>query len=126
MKNISRRKFITDSTKGAAGAFAVTGLAFSCSLKGNHEFIPRRKLGKTSLDVSIISFGGGSQFMKNKEKEWQKLMEEALSYGVNLFDTAPRYSRYKGENQVLGSDERFGVILQKCRGGQAYWIFEHG
>ncbi|VAW18618.1 hypothetical protein MNBD_BACTEROID01-2265 [hydrothermal vent metagenome] len=118
MGRISRRKFIEGSAKGAA-VISASGLVASCSFlggKSNNGKVPQRILGKTGLEVSILSFGGGSQFAKNKGGEWEKLMEEAIHSGVNLFDTAPSYSTFKNSGQALGSDERFGLILPKYRG----------
>uniref|UniRef100_UPI0032163949 aldo/keto reductase n=1 Tax=uncultured Draconibacterium sp. TaxID=1573823 RepID=UPI0032163949 len=113
MKKISRRKFIEHSVIGTA-AVSASGFWASCSGTGNSNQVPRRVLGKTGLEVSILSFGGGSQFCKNREGEWEKIMEEAIQNGVNLFDTAPSYNIYKGD-QALGSDERFGQILPPYR-----------
>jgi uncharacterized protein len=110
MKRVSRRRFISDSAKGAL-AISAAGMGASCSLFGDNYVIPRRTLGKTGLKVSILSFGGGSHFMKNETGEWEKLMEEAIHNGVNLFDTSPGYRARKG----LSGDERFGTILPKYR-----------
>lgn len=114
MNQISRRKFIGTAARGAALVTAA-GFAASCSDVAAGNAMPRRKLGKTGLDVSILSFGGGSNFMKSREGDWQKLMEHAIWKGVNVFDTAPSYSTYKAEGQSLGSDERFGEILPAYR-----------
>jgi uncharacterized protein len=116
MKNISRRKFIGDSAKGAALITAgtmVPSSVLASSMKS--DLVPRTVLGKTGLEVSMLSFGGGSQFQKNKEGEWQNLLEEAVKRGVNLFDTAPSYSTYNEGGTALGSDQKFGVILSKYR-----------
>lgn len=116
MNHISRRKFVGDSAKGAAlltaGAMLPSGL-LAASLKS--EAVPRSILGKTGLEVSILSFGAGSQFQKNKEGEWQDLMEESVKQGVNLFDTAPSYSNFNDGGTKLGSDEKCGTILSKYR-----------
>jgi predicted aldo/keto reductase-like oxidoreductase len=117
MERISRRKFIENSAKGAV-VISTSGIAASCSFLGGNSDevkVPQRILGKTGIKVSILSFGGGSQFAKNKDGEWEKLMEEAIKNGVNMFDTAPSYSTYKGAGAALGSDERYGVILPKYR-----------
>ena len=117
MKQISRRKFIGDSVKGAA-VVSVSGAMVSCSMSkgmtGNGK-MPTRILGKTGLEVSVLSFGGGSMFIKNKDGDWEKLMEQALSSGINLFDTSPTYSEFKAKQSDLGSDERFGRILSAQR-----------
>lgn len=112
----TRREFLSKTTKGAA-VISVAGLVSSCSFLSKNEsnLIPKRKLGKTGLDVSILSFGGGSQFCKNKDGAWQKQMEEALKAGINLFDTAPSYSTYKSSEKDLGSDERYGLMLKQYR-----------
>lgn len=116
MKHISRRKFIGDTAKGAAlitaGTMLPSGL-LAASLKSNG--VPRTILGKTGLEVSILAFGGGSQYQKNKEGEWQELLEEAVKQGINLFDTAPSYSQFNDGGTKLGADEKFGAILSKYR-----------
>lgn len=114
MKHITRRNFIGTAARGAA-LITAAGFAASCSDALSGVAMPTRKLGKTGLDVSILSFGGGSNFMKCGEGDWQKLMEKAIKAGVNMFDTAPSYSIYKAEGQSLGSDERFGEILPAYR-----------
>ncbi len=120
--NLSRRKFINDSSK-AALALSVAGFTGSCSLfneKGEKYKIPRRKLGKTGLDVSILSFGAGTQFLQNNDGEWEKVLQEAVDADINLFDTAPSYlaSRFwqTGDGKSLdSSEERLGRILPPYR-----------
>ena len=41
------------------------------------------------------------------------MLDKALQSGINLFDTAPSYSKWKG--QRLGSEEQFGTIPQEYR-----------
>ncbi len=125
MKNdtekFSRRQFIQKSAKGAAAVsiagLAVTGSALANTNKENK--IPKRTLGKTGLDVSILSFGGGSQFLKNNDGAWEKTLETAIKSGINLFDTAPSYSLSgfnMGNSNALGSSEkRYGQILAPYR-----------
>ena len=49
-----------------------------------------RKLGRTGLNASIISFGG--ILVKNMEQEEvNKVVSEAIKRGVNLFDVGPTY-----------------------------------
>ncbi|MCD6596764.1 MAG: aldo/keto reductase [Bacteroidales bacterium] len=112
----TRREFLSTTAKGAA-VISAAGLVSSCSFLSKNEtaLIPMRKLGKTGLDVSILSFGGGSQFAKNENGDWQEHMNEALENGINLFDTAPSYNTYKTSEQDLGSEERYGLILPQYR-----------
>jgi aryl-alcohol dehydrogenase-like predicted oxidoreductase len=121
-KNYSRREFISATVKGAAVISAAGMLgneAFGAFVKPGG--IPRRTLGKTGLSVSILSFGGGSQFLKNPDGEWEKLLQKAIDSGINLFDTAPEYTignYFKpGElkKAVGSSEERFGEVLSPYR-----------
>ncbi|MBE9480593.1 MAG: aldo/keto reductase [Bacteroidetes bacterium] len=120
MKNYSRRKFIQNSAIGAA-VVSTSGLMSSCSLfsdKDKKVKIPQRTLGKTGLKVSILSFGGGSQFLKNNDGDWEKVLKKAVESGINLFDTAPSYNLAGfnlGEGKASGSEERFGEILPAYR-----------
>ncbi len=78
--------------------------------------MPTRILGKTGLSVSILSFGGGSQFLMNKNGEWEKHLEEAVKRGINLFDTSPDYTVVSRDGKAaFSSEERFGQILPAYR-----------
>ncbi len=63
-----------------------------------------RKLGKTGLDVSILSFGAsslGSVFRPIDENEGIRALHVALDLGVNLIDCSPFYGITRAET-VLG------------------------
>ncbi len=120
-KKYSRRRFIAASAKGVA-IVSASGMFSPYLFAGDSKKgeIPRRILGKTGLSVSILSFGGGSQFLKNEDGAWEPLLEKALESGINLFDTAPEYTvsnYFKGGDvkKSLGSEERFGEILSPHR-----------
>ncbi len=107
---ISRRDFIKNSALGLA-AVSTPAFLSSCSQSNSQKGIPTRILGKTGLEVSVLAFGGGSQFQKNKDGEWEKMLERAIDSGVNFFDTASYYS-IKGS---IHSEERYGQILPRYR-----------
>jgi hypothetical protein len=120
---LSRRRFIVDSAK-AASVVTASGLLTSCSfISGKNEVkykIPRRVLGKTGLEVSILAFGGGSQFLQNNDGEWEKLLETAVEGGINFFETAPTYIASEfwecGDGKSLDSSEqRYGQVLSAYR-----------
>jgi uncharacterized protein len=121
-KNYSRRDFISTSAKGAA-IISAAGIINPYSLYAGSKAdqMPKRMLGNTGLQVSILSFGGGSQFLKNEDGVWEKQMEKALENGVNLFDTAGQYTLgnyFKGgevKNSIDSSEARFGEILPAYR-----------
>ncbi len=109
---MSRRSFLERS--GAAAA-AVAGIS-SCSSVPKEPArapaaLPVRTLGKTGLAVTMLSFGGGSQFLKNKDGEWEPLLERAVELGINLFDTASSYQW----GASMSSEDRFGQILPRYR-----------
>ncbi len=120
---VSRRKFIVDSAK-AASIVTASGLLNSCSfISGKNAAkykIPRRVLGNTGLETSILAFGGGSQFLQNNDGEWEKLLEAAVEGGINFFETAPTYIASEfwetGDGKSLDSSEqRYGQVLPPYR-----------
>lgn len=73
----SRREFV----KAAAGL----GLAASSALAAD---VPRRKLGKTGLDVSIVGLGGGRVGTHRDEAEAIRTIRHSYESGINYFDSA--------------------------------------
>ncbi|MBK7713715.1 MAG: aldo/keto reductase [Bacteroidales bacterium] len=70
------------------------------------------------MEVSLLSFGGGSQFLRNPNGEWEKVLESAVEGGINLFDTAPSYtaaSFNQGGSISPDSEDRYGQLLEKQR-----------
>ena len=56
--------------------------------------VPRRKLGKTGVEVPCLSLGGGVNFIEN-----QIILRKAFQWGVNYWHTA---NNYMGGNSELG------------------------
>jgi predicted aldo/keto reductase-like oxidoreductase len=102
---LSRRSFLQHS---AAGLGAIGSLSTAVTGAGS---MPKRVLGKTGLEVSILSFGGGSNFLKNKDGVWQPMIEKAIQEGINLFDTSAGYKF----GSAVTSEERLGQILPQYR-----------
>jgi len=68
-----------------------------------------RRLGKSGLKVSALSFGSWLTFGKQISNDMaQKLMVKAYDNGVNFFDNAEIYSR--GQSEVI-----MGKILKKMK-----------
>ncbi|MCK4749840.1 MAG: hypothetical protein KAT15_22445, partial [Bacteroidales bacterium] len=84
MKNLDRRNFLKSSMIGAGGA-VLARPAFSASnpVKSRGEIITR-KLGKTGLEVPVLSMGVLRADNPN-------LVKAALDSGITLFDTAHGY-----------------------------------
>jgi uncharacterized protein len=118
------RRIFLQRTSGALAAITAAGFVTSwgndTAMIENKQSILRRRLGRTGLDVGILSFGGGSQFLRNPDGQWEKLLETALKEGINLFDTAPEYIASKmggiwDGKSVDSSEERYGQILPAYR-----------
>ena len=125
-ESLSRRTFIQKSSLAAGSLAAGSALISSCNtdkkktnvdasnssdlspLSGN---IPTRKFGKTGVNITILGYGGGSQFMKMPDGEWEPHMELALKSGINYFDTASSY----GADAEKPSEARFSEILPPHR-----------
>ena len=107
----TRRQFL--KTAAAASSATVLGSMASPMLGADKksattkpsDAMPTRILGKTGMKVSMLSFGGGSQFLKNKNGDWEPLLQRAIDLGINYFDTHQNY----------GTEKRFGEILPKYR-----------
>jgi aryl-alcohol dehydrogenase-like predicted oxidoreductase len=112
---LSRREFVRNS---AAMAAAVSAAGIMSSFVPAHadQKIPTRLLGKTGMDVSVLTFGGGSQFLLNPDGVWEQLLETAVESGINLFDTAPSYviENRQGSGKIY-SEDRFGQVLPRYR-----------
>ncbi|MDZ4757330.1 MAG: aldo/keto reductase [Bacteroidota bacterium] len=67
-----------------------------------------RKLGKTGIQVSALSFGSWLTFGKQIESNMaEKLMHKAYDAGINFFDNAEIYSR--GQSELV-----MGEVLKKA------------
>ncbi|GAM20700.1 hypothetical protein SAMD00019534_038750 [Acytostelium subglobosum LB1] len=63
-----------------------------------------RRLGKTGLDVSLLSYGGsplGGCYGDNDEKRHIDSVHHAVEMGINFFDTSPYYGKTLSET-VMG------------------------
>ena len=74
--------------------------------------LPRRTLGKTGLDVSVLGFGAApAAFLKEDRDRVEKIIRFLLDEGLNLIDTA---TSYPGGHQFLGEtimDRRDDFVL---------------
>lgn len=101
MSQWSRRKFLA----AAAGAAALPAAEAQAAPK-----IPRRPLGKTGMQVSILGLGGGSQFLNacKTAEEGAALVNAAIDGGINYLDCAAQYGNGEAER-------RYGLVLEKRR-----------
>ena len=96
-----RREFMKQA------AMVATAVASTSSLSGAAKTspIPRRTLGKTGEQLSIVGFGG-IVVMNETTGEATNIVAEAVDRGVNYFDVAPSYGN---------AQERLGPALAPYR-----------
>ena len=70
--------------------------------------LPTRRLGRTDLDVPILSLGGSHLSQAPSERAARALVETALDEGVRFFDTAESYGDGQSE-RWLGAALRGGA-----------------
>ncbi len=100
--NISRREFIR-MTAASAAALSMAGMPAMAEPRNG---MPYRKLGKTGLEVSLLTVGGHAIGVDSlTEQESIRMMRTAIDEGINFFDNAWHY--HGG-----GSEERMGKALQ--------------
>ena len=104
---IDRRNFL--KTMGAAGLGSVLGACESkkesepnatepnapaAAKRPEHPQVPKRKLGKTGVEIPCLSLGTIFNVAEN-----QTILQKSFLWGVNYWDTAPDYA---GPNSELG------------------------
>lgn len=127
MTNISRRDFLKYSLSiTAALSFAgigIKGCGFDRDEEKNRdeekekevikdrEKMPKRKLGKTGFEVSLLGLGGAMTLAQQTRKdEAKRIINRAIDLGVNYIDTAPTYGASEaniGEVMRYRRDEVF-------------------
>jgi len=100
-----RRRFLR--TFAIAGATALTGLSplsrtvallKSENTRREEDMIPKRSLGKTGEELSIIGIGG-IMFSGMEQPKANRLMGELIDLGINYIDVAPSYGNAE---EVIG------------------------
>jgi predicted aldo/keto reductase-like oxidoreductase len=95
--NLTRRDFV--KTIGLA-SLAVAGTGVTGAIAAPEQptaavqaaTVPKRHLGKTGVEVSILALGGGFDTLNN-----QLLLKQALNWGVRYWDTAESYGNSLSE-----------------------------
>ncbi len=98
MSSFSRRKFLQVTAAGGVAARSLTAVGA----------MPTRVLGRTGVNVSILTFGAGSRFLQLKREPSIRMLHRALDLGVNFIDTGENY----GDGE---SESRIGEVLRTRR-----------
>jgi uncharacterized protein len=81
--------------------------------------VPRRRLGRTGIEVSALGVGGHQLGDFEHPDEAIQLIHEALDAGINFFDNCWEY--YNGENllgrAMKGHRDRAFVMTKACTHG---------
>lgn len=121
---MNRREFLrTIAATVAAGAGCtqqISGVESDKSGRSKGAVIPKRVLGKTGVEVSILALGGviGMKLPPSKDHDPAAIAEKALDLGITYFDTAPGYNNGQSETnygQVL--DRRRKEVFLACKTG---------
>ncbi len=92
---IDRRGFLkTVGVAGVGSVFVSAQVKAMASKEPESIQVPRRKLGKTGVEVPVLSLGVEFNALDN-----QVVLQKALEYEVNYWDTAETYA---GGNAALG------------------------
>jgi aryl-alcohol dehydrogenase-like predicted oxidoreductase len=106
---MKRRDFLKQGTAGAAGLAASQGMLQPVAAAGKasarSSAIPKRTLGKTGVELSIIALGGVA-VMDVSQPFANDIVAEAVDRGINYFDVAPTYGN---------AQERLGPALKPYR-----------
>jgi len=84
--------------------------------------IPKRPLGKSGLQTSIIGMGGFHLGSADDQKTAQRLVDEAIDAGINFFDNAWEYHKGKSEewlgSALKGKRDRVILMTKVCTHGR--------
>ena len=118
----TRRQFLKASFAGLAGISLANHALSSDKPKSNSDLtevngIPYRSFGKTGEQVSLLAVGG-YHIGRPTESEGIRIIQEAISEGVNFLDNAWEY--HSGR-----SEERMGKALQGGRRDKVFLMTKH-
>jgi uncharacterized protein len=113
-KHLTRREFVEATTLAVAGG--------SVLMAQNQAEIPRRPLGRTGLEVSIIGVGGYHLGSAEDQKQAQQIVDQAIDAGINFFDNAWDYHDGRSEewlgSALKGKRDRVVLMTKVCTHGR--------
>jgi aryl-alcohol dehydrogenase-like predicted oxidoreductase len=111
-KRILRRTFLQTAAIG-------TG---TLAMSQPQSQVPRRKMGRTGLDVSYLGLGGYHLGTIQEQQMIDRIVGEAIDAGVNFFDNAWEYNDGRSEEVVgqalNGKRDKVIVMTKVCTHGR--------
>jgi aryl-alcohol dehydrogenase-like predicted oxidoreductase len=84
--------------------------------------IPRRKFGKTGVEVSVLGLGGYHLGSVKDEAEATKIVHASIDAGINFFDNAWEYNEGKSEDwmgkALVGKRDKVFLMTKVCTHGR--------
>ncbi len=137
----SRRRFL--KSVAVTGAASIIPVAKAMSQEGNMQSepnpvvanspagesatvpafqVPRRPMGKTGLEVSILGMGGYHLGTAAGQTEVNEMIAKAMDHGINFFDNAWEYHKGASEERVgaaiKGKRDQAIVMTKVCTHGR--------
>jgi hypothetical protein len=96
-----KRRVFLKTVGGAAGAAAlgVPEIFLAAEPAPKAGELPRRPLGRTGMEVSVVGFPG-LVLTKHDQEKGTAALHSAFDRGVNLFDVAPAYGDGEAEAEL--------------------------
>jgi aryl-alcohol dehydrogenase-like predicted oxidoreductase len=122
----SRRRFLGAAGVAALGAAslarAAVGPSPGASPAASSGGIPRRPLGKTGVEVSILGLGGSAIGDARIESEAIRIVQEAIDAGVTFLDNAWEYHDGQSEEwmgkALRGRRDQVFLMTKVCTHGR--------
>src|SRR5688572_1618579 len=92
----SRREFLQAAVAGGA-ALGLASTGEAQDENAGRQGLPRRRLGRTGQEVSILCLGGWHIGNVRDDKEAIRIMHAAIDEGINFFDNAWDYHDGRSE-----------------------------
>jgi uncharacterized protein len=130
---LGRRDFVKGATLAAAGSWLAAQIADSGQSANTSaseqtspgiatDRVPKRKLGGTGLEISVLGLGGYHLGSAKDEKTASEIVAQAMDAGVNFFDNAWEYHDGESEtrvgNALKGRRNRAIVMTKVCTHGR--------
>ncbi len=124
-KGIHRREFLKVGAASLAAGYLGHPLAETPAAHESPGQVPRRRLGRTNLQVSIVGFSGCRLIDRAgpplPQETANRMAAKALDYGINLVDTAYAYGRGRNESTLriaLGPRRKDVIVFSRLPYGR--------